>query len=360
SQFSVFRKCTFTLCVNYNNIAEEADPLIRNYALNIAANIYLEAGDQDKAYKYAMELMLSEDSISKEMGYNILLDPLLSHYIPADTLISFINRYHKLLMARYNENNAMLAINQQNAYNYQIHVREKESAERSNDVLRTYIISLLLLLLLLGYITLLILNRNKRRIIRLQQALANIKTLKSKIESSNSINLSKPDHEENQDDKSNNVSPDICKENHPERLPSGKELRQNLQRELLQIYEESEDLVEISPKILQSETYIKFLETANRGKMVPDTDSLWSDLEKVVLESSPQFKNNLLLLTSGKLSIADIHTALLIKCGFRPIDMSSILGKTNGAIVTRRSSIGMKALDKKLNAKVINNVIRSL
>lgn len=343
-----------------NNIVEEADPLIRNYAHDIAANIYLEAGARDTAYKYAMVLVNSEDSISKEMGYNILLDPRQSDYIPVDTLISFINRYHKLLIARYNENSAILAINQQNAYNYQIHVREKESAERYNEILRTAIISLLLLLLLLGCIALLILNRNKRRIIRLQQTLANIKTLKSKIESSKSINLPKHDYEVNKDEKCCKESPIISQEYNPGKLPSEKELREKLQHELMQIYDESTDNVEIPHRILQSEAYIEFLETAHKGKMIPDTDQRWLDLEKMVLKSSPQFRNNLLLLTSGKLTIPEIHTALLIKCGFRPVDMSILLGKSNGGVITRRNSISKKVLGKKVPAKIINNIIRYL
>lgn len=169
--------------------------------------------------------------------------------------------------------------------------------------------------------------------------------------------MSKQNNGENIDEK---VINEYSNDNNPGTLPSGKELRQRLRQELMQISDKAGDNMEISPQILQSETYVKFTVAANKGIMIPDIDPLWAELENVVLKSSPQFRNNLLFLASGKLTIPEIHTALLIKCGFRPVDMSILLGKSNGAIITRRNSICMKVLDKKMSTKVINNIIRSL
>lgn len=84
------------------------------------------------------------------------------------------------------------------------------------------------------------------------------------------------------------------------------------------------------------------------------------DLEHVVLESSPGFKTNLTLLTLGKLTTLDLHTALLIKCGIKPSQMTILLGRSNGAIISRRETLCLKVLDQKMGVKVIDHIIRLL
>ena len=61
----------------------------------------------------------------------------------------------------------------------------------------------------------------------------------------------------------------------------------------------------------------------------------------------PKFKENLLLLTLGKMTTAELRTALLIKIGIKPSEMIILLGKSNGAIISRRESLCLKVLDKK-------------
>ncbi len=84
------------------------------------------------------------------------------------------------------------------------------------------------------------------------------------------------------------------------------------------------------------------------------------ELERVVLESSPKFKENLNLLTLGKLNVADFQTALLIKCGIKPVEMEILLGRTHGALVSRRQTLGLKVFDEKTSIKIIDGIIRLL
>ena len=74
----------------------------------------------------------------------------------------------------------------------------------------------------------------------------------------------------------------------------------------------------------------------------------------------PKFKENLLLLTLGKMTTAELRTALLIKIGIKPSEMIILLGKSNGAIISRRESLCLKVLDKKMGVKVIDGIIRLL
>lgn len=342
------------------NTVNEIHPSIRNYALSIAADIYLEAETTDSAYKYACELISINDSIAKEAGYNLLLDTKLSNYIAADTLWTYINNYHKLLNARFNKNSISYALNQQNMYNYQKLVQEKEAYEKKNKTLKTISMWLLMLLMVLISVIFYIKNRNKTKIIELQQALANVNELKTEIERYNSkkIPINAPSTESIKAGDKEYFNKSI--EKNKQISLTKKDLRKRLQQELLQIYEDFAEEVEVSQQILQSDIYNLFKKKAENDELVIDSDSNWLVLEQIILETSPQFKYNLSLLSSGKLTVAEIHTALLIKCGFRPVEMKTILGKSNGAIISRRDSICLKVLDKKMGAKVITGIIRLL
>lgn len=343
-----------------DNIVDKVHPIVRNHALSIAAYIYLEAGMTDSAYKYARDLTASNDSIAKEAGYNIILHPKLSSLISPDSLRSFINNYHKLLNARFDKNSITYALNQQNLYNYQNHVQEKEISEKKNRSLKNTLMSLLLLLTAMICIILYFRFRYTTRIIKLQQALANLNKLKTGIEQNNTLEATKQIAENDSIDNGDNTSNETITHSKRRITPKKKDLRKRLQDELLKLYESSTADTIVDREIIQSGIYRQFKEIADNGKMVTDSDPRWLELEQVVIAASSQFINNLCLLSSGKLTVAEIHTALLIKCGFRPVEMKILLGKSNGAIVSRRTSICQKVLDKKMEAKVITNIIRML
>lgn len=277
----------------------------------------------------------------------------------SDSLIMEVVRCEPL---HENNDNPSHALNQQDVYNYQTHEYERERTEKKSKSLENTVMWLLLLLVVLISIIIILYFRNRyaTRIIKLQQALANLNELKTGIEQINSLDIHKQTSSTDSTDNGDFTSNNSITHSNRRIIPKKKELRKRLQDELLQLYENSTDDAMIANEILQSDIYKQFKESADNGRIVIDSDSRWLDLEQVVLATSPQFINNLYLLASGKLTVAEIHTALLIKCGFRPVDMTILLGKSNGAIITRRNSICMKVLDKKMEAKVITNIIRLL
>jgi len=126
------------------------------------------------------------------------------------------------------------------------------------------------------------------------------------------------------------------------------------------LYESSNEKPTVSHIIIQSEPYQTLLDMIRAEKSIKEDDKLWKDLEQVILECSPKFKTNLNLLTLGRLTILDLHTSILIKCGIKPSQMTILLGRSNGAIISRRESLCLKVLDKKLGVKVIDGIIRLL
>lgn len=136
-------------------------------------------------------------------------------------------------------------------------------------------------------------------------------------------------------------------------------LRDKLRKKLLTIYQENPD-TSISSHILDSESYKKLRDYISDGQVLKEDNPLWKDLENTILQTSPNFLTNLQLLVGGKLSSYDYHTTLLIKCGISPSEMTILLNRTKGTIVSRRESLCYRVFDEKLGTKVIDGIIRLL
>ena len=324
------------------NTPDLVNPIARNRALASASEIYLAKGVLDSAYMYAHELINSPDSNNKVIGYQNLLLPELQKFIPLDTIYQYIDEYRGLLENYYDSNESQLAMNQHNFYNYQLHEREKQSAQKEKDKFLgwLYIISIAAVILV---ITVLALNINrKKQQLRLHEALDNISELKSSLNNNSSA------------DSSESQPKDIAKETTTESL------RNRLRSELLGIYNKDKRQVEIPSAILKSEAYKELQSYVASGKILPLDSQLWEQVESAVIESSPNFKYNLQLLTGGNLSSQDYRMALLIKCGITPTQMISLLGRTKGTVSYRREALCYKVFDQKLGSKVIDGIIRLL
>lgn len=331
------------------NTPDLVDPLVRDGALGYASSIYLEAGILDTAYMYSRELVSIPDGLHKEIGYQNLLLPELRPFIHPDSLDEYISRYRDILVTYYDENENEAAINRQNLYNYRLHELKKEKAEEANRKLKLWITFFAIVIVLMTIAILLLKIKNKNNIIELQASLQNINKLKHELAGYNGT------HEEPTGTKAAD-----------EALPvpvvhrrTENELREQLKNELLALSETGEETLAVPQQILCSAIY-KTLKNLIRDNRPIVDDSLWEELEQTVLQSSPRFMSNLSLLTSGRLTSLDVHTALLVKCGFKPSEMTVLFGRSNGAIISRRETLGFKVLDKKISVKTIDRIIRLL
>lgn len=339
------------------NTPDAVNPRIRNSALAYAANIYLKAGILDTACLYSQELISSRVPLHHEIGYQVILSPQLRKLVHPDSIDRYISDYRDLMETLYDENQSQLAIDRQNLYNYQLHERQKDEAEKFNEVLWRWISGFIFAIVVMAVVILFLKNRDKSHIIELKQALENIDMLKRELMFSPEA---VPFHDDNIKRSGGCSHSEDSAGVQPSTGTIRKELREKLKNDLMSLYESSDKKQEISPAILQSEPYQDVLNYVKASTSIDENDALWSDLEKTVLNSSPKFKSNLNLLTLGKLTVLDLHTALLIKCGIRPSQMTILLGKSNGAIISRRESLCLKVLDKKLGVKVIDGIIRLL
>ena len=324
------------------NTPELVEPISRNVALAYAADIYLEAGIMDTAYMYAHELVTNEDMTNKKTGYRILTSPEFRQWLPPDTLSRYYADYKRVLEDYFNDNRNELALLQKSRYDYSLHERESQKAHRTNDLLMWVIAGCVLLMLLLAVAVLYVKYRNKSNIVRLHEALISLEQLRHQLET---YSQEMPD------------SPSVEDPVEPENGNSEHDLRQRLRRELMDLYESSGHR-KIPQPILESDVYseiqsLLMVDSSIKGE-------LWNELERVVSEASPNFNRNLELLAQTGLTKADRQTALLIKCGFRPSEMKVLLGVTNGAVVSRRNTLGRKLIGRKENADVVTGIIRLL
>lgn len=324
------------------NTPDLVKPIARNRALATASDIYLAKGLLDSAYIYAHELINSPDSDNKVIGYQNLLLPELQKFIPLDTIYLYIDEYRGLLENYYDSNESQLAMNQHNFYNYQLHEREKQSAQKEKEkFLKWLYISSIVVVVLV--ITILALNiGRKKQQLRLHEALDNISKLKASLSNHNST------------DNSDSGPKEIAKETTTESL------RNRLRDDLLSIYNKDKKQGEIPSAILRSEAYQELQSYVAGGKVIPLDSLLWEQMEAAVMDCSPNFKYNLQLLTGGNLSSQDYRLALLIKCGITPTQMISLLGRTKGTVSYRREALCYKVFDQKLGSKVIDGIIRLL
>ncbi len=332
------------------HIPSQVDSIVRNTALANAAYTYHKAGILDTAYMYADELIHSKDHLNKECGYHVILSSELLGTLPIDSLSLYLSNYTRLLNSYYNYNEAQLAINQEALYNYQIHDRDRDIAEKTKDALKNWLIVAMGCITLLSCTLFYLKHRSTTKIIQLQQALENITRLKNEAEKTNSASTATA-AETAQPLPSLSLSTSA---------PTEEELREKLRSELISLSETYKDNYVVSSVILKSKAYTQLQELIKEERILKDTDPLWKELERVILEAYPKFLKNLTVLTSGKIRTVELQTALLVKCGLRPSQMMILLGKTNGTINSRRETLGAKVFDKKVSVKEIDNLIRLL
>lgn len=335
---------------------DSVHPFTRCFALTYAADIYLNKGILDTAYAYAHELIYGDDRDNEATGYDVMLSPKMKSRISIDERENYIHGYSKHLYNLLNQNENMQALIQQSYYNYQQHDRDRQAAEESDRKKSFIIFGILIIAVFTGLVAaiwvLRIRNKNKARIIELHEAIDNIEKLKKELQRQNKL-LAANDAPVEQ-----NTPP--AETNEPSSADKQQILRERLKNELFSLYENAKDGTPVSPVILRSKAYAALQEMIARKTNIQESDPLWNELEKAVLESSPRFKENLDLLTSGKTTLYDWHTALLIKCGVQPLQMAMLFNRAKGTIVSRRDSLCMKMLDKKMGTKATDAIIRLL
>lgn len=300
----------------------------RNFGLAYATHIYLKSSILDTAYLYANELVRSGDSSNKATGYQILLSPKLRRFTHNDSLHGIINEYQWLLENSLNKNESQAALIQNSYYKYQIHERERLKAEEDKDTLQKWIYGCSFLVFVFMLITLYLKYRNKSQQLQLQKAINDVSVLRQIIRNSSNPNQGQ----------TTNITISSKADINT--------LRTKLGEELLMIINENKSIK--TPSAIEESDVYKTISQYIQGKQViPEEHKLWSEIENVVIKSSPDFKYRLQLLVGDELKKSDLQMALLIKCGIKPTNISILVGRAKATIAYRRETLGTKFLVEK-------------
>lgn len=322
-------------------------PSVRNTALAIASKIYRMTGYPDTALAYAKEIIYSPSSYGKETAYYVLLSPELRQFLNPDSLDVYFDGYRDFLEESYDESMVVSAINQQNLYNYNIHERQRLRAESTARKLTFLILAILLLSVC---VALIVLYRKMRRRSMLFDMLDTIDETAREISSiSGTTDTAIPDLTKTI--KISDKSGGLTKEEF---------LRQKMISNLNELAEKYPTPPEIEQEILLSDAYKELNSLITQKQVLAENSKLWSKLEKEINAVSPKFRSKLTLLSGGKLSEQELHTAILIRCGVKPSQMSILQARAHGTIVSRRHALGIKLLGEKKDTKTIDLIIRML
>ncbi len=327
---------------------EMVRPLVRNIALAIAVDIYNAVGIQDTACMYAHQLIKSPYVSNKQTGYAYLLSSPNSDSLPIDTIAQYTADYLRLLENYYDENSNQMAISQLSLYNYRSHEQAHLQAENKNMMLLKIIgVCLIVILGLLSFI-LFSKIKKKNKELELQTTLIQVYEKEEVISKKESFDMDCDGRELS--DKSNDAGAS-------DEITHLETLRAQIQRKVLDLYERQKNNIHVSPIILESSAYQRLRELINKKMVLTSNNKLWKELERIVIESSPQFKMTLLHLVGGKFSSFDWETCLLIKCGITSSELGTLLSKTKGTIVSRRESIAMRMFGEKMNYRTLQDII---
>ncbi len=345
------------------NIPDKNRDIIYAYA----SQIYLEADIPDTAYFYALQLLESNNNDHKRIGYNLLLCPKLREHSYTDSLLSYTLSYREVLDEYLDRHDGEQVVMQSSLYNYQNHERMRQKAEKNMRIYMFAACGALFFVLVLCIIILCLRNRNMKTVMQYRKAMDDISLLKKTIAEKNEPTIkthvskqkiSKNEKsllEQGEDFQSDDLVESMSNENRDKEI-----LRERLKNELLALQKAGEAKKEVPESIRISSAYFKLKEYLKAEKIIRDSDDLWCDLEKAVLNVSPNFKSGLYLLTGDKLKTDAYHMALLIKCGMTPTDLTVLIGRTKGAVSSRRGYTCEMIFGQKLGAKVMDDIIRLL
>lgn len=340
------------------NVIRNIDSVYRSTALSHASIIYLNAGKPDSAYKYARQLVDGNDTLNKKNGYNILLSPEVRKYMPLDSILALTARYRDFMEDHLNRHDSQEALLQSSYYNYSIHKRERLKAEREAERLKIWIAIILSLLFMAMTIFFYRKYKHSNHQLKLHISLDKVTFLKKALDSDlerrdNDDSAACSDVKSDQLDNETNICPNTTTD-----MPM--DVSKRLQNELLALHKISEGKKTVSPQILQSQAYMELQKMIENDKAISESNPLWDEIEKTVVENAAGFKERLMLLAGDSLKKSDYHITLLIKCGITPTQMTTVLGRTKGTISYRRETLCKKFFGEKLGAKTFDDIIRLL
>ena len=330
----------------FQNI-KRIEPLIDSVSLPLylpmAAEIFLKAGYYREAREAAQRLLELKDFSNRCSAYSILLNPDIENFIERDSCVLLSREYARELALHYERRDSMQSLHQLSLYNYDLHDRNRIKAENKMMKWKWSGMAAIIALLILTIILLIRERINNRRTILLQKTILDLTDRLSQNVENNSIeeDAALSDHTDTQQEK---------------KYFRPQESEQLLSRLIPLISENAPD-IQLEVPLASSVIVRKFRDSIVKNEL---SSVDWQYLEQEVMKYSPDFRNNLSLLSNGKIEEAEYKVALLIRCHFRPSEIGYILNIRPGTVSSHRGNISKKIFGRNIGNRLIDRVIKSL
>ena len=319
------------------------DSISQSLYLSMASLIYLKGGERQDAIKAAKKLLMIPDFENKICAYSVLLDPGLDDLMDSDSSKILSREYARELALHYERRDSMQSLHQLSLYNYDLHDRNRIKAENKMMKWKWSGMAAIIALLILTIILLIRERINNRRTILLQKTILDLTDRLSQNVENNSIeeDAALSDHTDTQQEK---------------KYFRPQESEQLLSRLIPLISENAPD-IQLEVPLASSVIVRKFRDSIVKNEL---SSVDWQYLEQEVMKYSPDFRNNLSLLSNGKIEEAEYKVALLIRCHFRPSEIGYILNIRPGTVSSHRGNISKKIFGRNIGNRLIDRVIKSL
>ena len=219
-----------------------------------------------------------------------------------------------------------------------------------------------IVIVLLGFTTLFMKFRQKRSLLKLHDALEKIRRLKETLETERLRNDRREDKDSDAADAGESPATFVMKPTYDTGTDGEVSLRLKLRKELEEISELHGKSSKVPDSILESTPYRRLLDMTAQNKVITavESDTLWSELEKMIVETIPDFMARLNFLASGQLRKNDIQLAILMKCGFTATQIGKLLSITPGAVSSRKRRLGKRIYDVAVSNDFVDRIISAL
>lgn len=325
-----------------------------------ASQIYKKAHMNDSAYACARRILSSDyEGKNRLVAYQVLLSPEIRKFSSEDSIQSYISAYAEEFEKHLNDSQRELVLYQQSHYNYEIHEREKVRAIAARKNMQIWILLLVAVVCALISVVYYLKYSNKLKIMKLQQYLAKIAILETELNKQDKIATIIQNDESVSSEAEEKIQMEI-----PTSLilsTDQESLKQQLRDKLKGLASNVKARsANVDASILKSKMYKSLQDMIRKHEGIKENSEFWNEMEKAILKTSPDFKHRLDLLSGGKISAEEYHTAMLVKCGVKPTEIAVLVHRAKGTITYRRKNIGLICFGEEFDPNVIDKIIHCL
>ena len=233
---------------------------------------------------------------------------------------------------------------QHTLYNYSVHDKAREAAEKHSMRLKETLFALICVILLILLGAYYMKSRKQTAILELQRQLEKLRMLDETLKASESGSTTESDGKE-EDLPAPSLSQDI------------NYLREEVRRRLELINDNKEGYKIVTRDLEDTSAFEDLQRKIEDKSFISDKESLLQRLQELIEMTYPDFFPQLNNICEGEISPSAKNIVVLIKCGVTPTQMLPLLGKEKGTLSYWRKKLAHQLMGDTLQTKMLDKVI---